>query len=103
MNRYNTFEEDKVHPMHLQTPEEHKVARKVKDLPKPVINRTVIQRGIMTATIYPNTGAVLIRMDSGTGCALTYEEAKELKGLLNVHLPDDDPTMSEESMPDLDI
>lgn len=91
--------------MRLQSTEEARVARKVKDLPRPIVQRIEIRRGIMEAVVYPRTGAVLIKMDSGTGCALTYEEAKALKELLNAQLPEDDPTtaVSGELVPDLDI
>jgi hypothetical protein len=56
-----------------------------------VIQRTTIKRGIMEAIVYSGTGAVLIKMDSGTGAALTFEEAKALKDLLNAQLPESDP------------
>ena len=71
-------------------------AREAMDKPQPEIKRTTIKRGIMEATIYPATGSVLLKMDSGTGAALTYEEAAALRDLLNEQLPDNDPTKKAE-------
>ena len=82
--------------MRMQSSAEAKRAREVMKAPAPVVKRTTIHKGIMEATVYASTGSLLLKMSSGTGAALTYEEAAALRDLLNKQLPDIDPTKKDE-------
>ena len=82
--------------MKMQSSAEAQRAREAMRNPQPVVRRTTIYKGIMEATVYASTGSLLLKMASGTGAALTYEEAKALKDLLNEQLPDIDPAKKDE-------
>lgn len=82
-----------VRMMNMQT---NQKAREAMGKAQPEIKRTTVKRGIMEATVYPSTGSVLLKMDSGTGAALTYEEARALRDLLNEKLPNEAPKKAEE-------
>jgi hypothetical protein len=88
--------EDEKPPMRLQTTEEARQARASMAQPKIAVRRVEVKRGIMEAVVYPGTGSLLIETQSGIKMALTYEEARALKELLNAQLPDSDPAMKDE-------